>query len=45
MTRYLASDMGWSNSGWVAGGQVWVQGVRALGHGAVLVGACEQIWK
>lgn len=29
----------------VAGGQVRVPGVRALGHGAVLVGTCEQIWK
>lgn len=37
--------MVWSNSRGVAGGQVRVQGVRALGHGAVLVGTCEQIWK
>lgn len=37
--------MFWSKSRRVAGGQVWVQGVRALGHGAVLVGTCEQIWK
>ena len=33
--------MVWSHDG----GQVWVQGGRALGHGAVLVGTCEQIWK
>lgn len=45
MTSYLASDMVWSDSRGMAGGQVWVQRTRALGHGAVLVGTCEQIWK
>lgn len=45
MTSYLASDMVWSDSRGMAAGQVWVQRTRALGHGAVLVGTCEQIWK
>lgn len=34
-----------NNSRGVAGEQVWVQGAGALGHGAVFVGTCEQIWK
>lgn len=45
MTSYLASDIVWSNGGWVARGQVRALGVCALRHGAVLVGTCEQIWK
>lgn len=42
---YLASDIVWNNGGWEAGGQVCAQGVCGLGHGAILMDACEQIWK
>lgn len=45
MANYLASNMVRNNGGWVAGGQVLVQDVCALGSGAVFVGTCEQIWK